>query len=264
MRIGICASYEKAEFIKDCGFDYLEYNLVSLQSLSQEEFMQAQRLLERLDFYAEVMGIMLPPSLKVVGNQVNREAITGYLINVLERAELFGCKKVVFGSSHSRNMPKDFSNRALAYKQIASFLTEAAEMLDRRGMSLVIEPCPIHENSILTLIPEAYYVMRMVKLPNVRIMADTYTMQFAYERLDEIAVYKDVMEHLHFSAPNRTIPCPWDNHDYNEFFKLLRKIRYDRTLTIEAFHYDDFCDRCKGAYRLLVNGLGDLINHKEE
>ncbi len=255
MRLGICAGYEKAEFIKHCGFDYFEYNLVSVQSLSEDEMKEARATVEKLDFYSEVMGIMLPTHLKIVGNNLRMDLVMKYLTLALDRAKQLGCKKIVFGSSHSRNMPKDFSNRTLAYKQIAMFLSEAAEMLDKREMSLVIEPCPIHENNILTLIPEAYYIMRTVNKPNVKIMADTYTMQFAYERLNEIEVYADSIDHLHFSASNRTIPCSWDNNDYNEFFTLLKRISYNKTLSIEAFHNDDFKHRTKDAYQLISHAL---------
>ncbi len=262
MRLGICAGYEKAEIIKKSGFDYFEYNLVSIHSLSEEEMREARNLVERIDFYAEVMGIMLPPHLKIVGHRVNTNEILKYLNIALDRAAQLGCKMVTFGSSHSRNMPHDFANRSLAYSQIVTFLTIASELLDKRGMSLVIEPCPIHENNILTLIPEAYYVMRMVKRNNVNIMADTYTMQFAFERMGEIQTYQDAIRHLHFSSPNRRIPTPWDGYDYSEFFNLLNQIHYKKTLSIEAFHYDDFEECLEGAHQLLVNGLGNLIKDK--
>lgn len=255
MKLGVCAGYEQAELIKRCGFDYFEYNLVSVYNLSNEEMREAEEICDKVGIYSEVMGIMLPTHMKVVGHKIDMPMINNYLNKALDRAERLGCRKITFGSSHSRNMPRDFADRTLAYSQIVSFLSIVAEMLDKRNMSLVIEPCPIHENNILTMISEAYYVMRNVNKPNVSIMADTYSMQFGYERLDVIAAYKDAVKHLHFSAPNRTIPCQWDGYNYHDFFTLLKKIDYDETLSIEAMLYSDFSERIEGAYRLLKNGL---------
>ncbi len=251
MRLGVCAGYEKAELIKSIGFDYFEYNLVSVYNLSDDEMHEAERIVNKLDFYSETMGIMLPTHMKIVGNHVNTSQVMAYLNKALERAERLGCKKIVFGSSHSRNMPHDFYDKHSAYSQIAGFLGNVAEILDKKGMELVIEPCPIHENNILTTIPEAYYVMHMVDKPNVKIMADVYTMQFAHERLGVLEAYADAVNHIHLSSPTRRIPCPWDGFEYDMIFSSLKRMKYDNTLTIEAFHYDDFEERVEGAYKLL-------------
>lgn len=251
MRLGVCAGYERAELLKSIGFDYFEYNLVSIYNLSKEEMRDAERIVGRLGFYSEVMGIMLPPHMKIVGHDVNKAAIREYLTESIGRAERLGCKKIAFGSSNSRNMPKDFFDRQLAYSQIAEFLTEASELLAEKGMELVIEPCPIHENNIITTIPEAYFVMNMVNRPNVKIMADLYSMQFAHERLGVLEAHADVMNHIHLSSPVRGVPCPWDRYDYSMIINSLKNMNYNKTLSIEAFHYDDFAERVEGAYQLL-------------
>mgnify|MGYP003343574738 CR=1 FL=1 len=131
-------------------------------------------------------------------------------------------------------------------------------MLEARGMTLVIEPCPVHENNMITFIPEAYYVMRRVGRPSVGIMADTYSMQFGYERMSEIAAYGDAIRHLHFSAPNHRIPHEKDGYDYSDFFSALHEMHYADTLTIEAFHDGDFEKQVNEAFKLLKNGLGEL------
>ncbi len=251
MKLGVSAGYEIAELLKTIGFDYFEYNLVSVYNLSAEEMAEAERIVNKLGFYSEVMGIMLPTHMKIVGHTVNKAAISAYLKEAINRAERLGCRKIVFGSSHSRNMPKDFSDRQLAYSQISEFLAETAEVLDHKNMELVIEPCPIHENNIITTIPEAYFVMNMVNKPNVKIMADLYSMQFAHERLGVLEAHSDVIDHIHLSSPVRGIPCPWDRYDYSLIINSIKNMKYDKTLTIEAFHYDDYAERLEGAYQLL-------------
>lgn len=250
MKLGVSAGYEVAELLKAIGFDYFEYNLVSVYNLSKEEMAEAERIVNKLDFYSEVMGIMLPTHMKIVGHEVNMPAVRDYLKAALDRAERLGCRKIVFGSSHSRNMPKDFSDRQLAYSQISEFLKEISDVLAGKNMELVIEPCPIHENNIITTIPEAYFMMNLVNKPNVKIMADLYSMQFAHERLGVLEAHADVINHIHLSSPVRGIPCPWDRYDYSMIIKSLSNMKYDQTLSIEAFHYDDFAERVEGAYQL--------------
>lgn len=255
MRIGVCACYEKAAILQKCGFDYFEYNLVGLYGLSHGEFLQAEAMLNRLGFYSEVMGIMLPPHIGIVGRKIDLQTALDYLNVALDRAQLLGCRMITFGASHSRNMPKGFSDRKLAYDQIVRFLEILSENLDKRGMSLVIEPCPIHENNILTFISEAYYIMDRVKRENVKIMADTYTMQFASEKYGNLVTYADDIAHMHLSSPDRGFPYLDDNHDYSGLFKTLADIGYNKTLTIEAFHPDNFEEGAEKTYAFLVENM---------
>ncbi len=258
MRLGIGGDYEKVAMIKAAGFDYFEYNVVQLSQLSESEYKAFKQRVDEERFYAETMCVMLPPEIKVTGENVDieRDAVP-YLKLVIERAHGLGCKKFVFGSSRSRNMPDGFWDRRKAYTQIVEFLRMVGKMMEPYDMEIVIEPCPSHDNNILVFVAEGNYVVKLVDRPNIKLLADTYLMQFNYESLEEIRAYVNALDHIHISSPDRQIPYEGDGFDYTELFRVLRESGYDSSITIEAYHPDTNCaERMKQAHELMLKGLG--------
>ncbi len=257
MRLGIGGDYNKVQMVKEAGFDFFEYNVAQLSKLTDEEYDLFKKRVDELKFYAETMCVMLPPEIKVTGDAVDLENIVKpYLELVIKRAHGLGCKKFVFGSSRSRNMPEGFWDRRKAYDQIVEFLRIAADMMEPYGMEIVIEPCPNPDNNILNFVAEGHYVMKLVDKKNVKLLADTYLMQSNFESLWEIYAYVDALDHIHISSPDRQIPYEGDGFDYAELFKVLKESKYDSSITIEAFHPETGCaERMKEAYALLAKEL---------
>lgn len=257
MRLGIGGDYEKVTMVKAAGFDYFEYNVAQLSKLSDEQYEAFKKRVDEEKFYAESMCVMLPPEIKVTGENIdlNKEVVP-YLKLVIERAHGLGCKKFVFGSSRSRNMPEGFWDRRKAYDQIVEFLRLAGDMMAPYGMEIVIEPCPNPDNNILNFVAEGHYVMKLVDRPNVKLLADTYLMQSNFESLGEIPAYVSALDHIHISSPDRQIPYEGDGFDYTEMFDNIRKSGYDSSITIEAFHPEQGCaERMADAYRFLAKEL---------
>lgn len=250
---------KKIAMAKEAGFDYFEYNVVQLSKLSDDEYKALYDRVHELGFYAEAMCLMLPSEIKVTGTDIDlRCEVAPYLQHVLPRAQGLGCRKFVFGSSRSRNMPEGFWGRRKAYAQIVAFLRLASEMVEPFDIEIVIEPCPNPDNNILNFVSEGHYVMCLTNRHNVHLLADTYLMQANYESLREIYAYSESLHHLHISAPDRMVPYEGDGFDYSELFRVIRESGYDRTITIEAFHPEDgWAERMKEAYALLKAGLID-------
>ncbi|MBQ3667903.1 MAG: sugar phosphate isomerase/epimerase [Clostridia bacterium] len=257
MRLGIGGDYEKIKMVKDAGFDYFEYNVAQLSKLTEEEYIAFKQRVDEEKFYAESMCVMLPPEIKVTGFDIDlQKEVVPYLKLVIKRAHGLGCKKIVFGSGRSRNMPEGFWDRRKAYDQIVEFLRLAAEMMEPYGMEIVIEPCPNPDNNILNFVAEGHYVMKLTDRKNVRLLADTYLMQFNYESLEEIKAYVGSLDHMHISSPDRLIPYEGDGFDYTELFRVINESGYDSSITIEAFHPETGCaERMAEAYRLLKKNL---------
>lgn len=260
MRLGIGGDYEKLRMIKDAGFDYLEYNVAQLSQLSEEEYQAFRELTVKENFFVETMCVMLPADIKVTGENIDlNQYVVPYLNLVIPRAHGLGCKKFVFGSSRSRNMPEGFWDRRKAYDQIVEFLRLAASMMEPYGMEIVIEPCPNPDNNILNFVAEGHYVMKLVDRKNVKLLADTYLMQSNYEELGEIRTYVKALDHIHISAPDRQIPYPGDGFDYTEMFNVINESNYDSSITIEAFHPETGCaERMKEAYGLVAGALNKM------
>jgi D-psicose/D-tagatose/L-ribulose 3-epimerase len=66
-------------------------------------------------------------------------------------------------------------------------------------------------------------------------MIDFYHFSVEKEDTSDILMVKDHLRHLHMANPNgRVLPLKWDEYKYAPFFALLRKIHYDRLISVEA------------------------------
>ena len=77
--------------------------------------------------------------------------------------------------------------------------------------------------------------MEAVNHPNIQLMIDYY--HFSVEKEDPAVILKvkDHLRHLHMANPNnRVMPLQWEEFDYAPFFNVLRRIRYEKLIGLEA------------------------------
>ena len=75
IRLGVCSSPENIGLIADAGFDYLEVGFAWLHGLSDEEYQKALETVRAAKIKVEAANGMLPGKLKVVGPDVDENAI---------------------------------------------------------------------------------------------------------------------------------------------------------------------------------------------
>ena len=86
--------------------------------------------------------------------------------------------------------------------------------------------------------------MKAIGDPNFQLMIDFY--HLASEQEDPAIVARAPSEHirhLHMANPQgRVFPLRWDEFDYAPFFANLRKIGYDKRISVEASTKDFAAD----------------------
>ena len=81
----------------------------------------------------------------------------------------------------------------------------------------------------------SFELVNAVNDPNFQLMIDFY--HLASEREDPAIVLtaREHLRHLHMANPQgRVFPLAWDEYDYAPFFASLRRIGYDKRISIEA------------------------------
>ena len=235
MRFGVCTGIENAPLLKEAGYDYFECAFSKLGEMESADFTAFTREVERLNFFPEVMNLMLPHTFRLTGDSADLSAVKPFLLAAFKRARAVGTKTVVFGSGGARNMPGGFTDRGRAYAQLAEYLSMAGEIAGTYGIDIAIEPLRFAESNIVNLYVEGVYLAARVNLPRVKCLADFYHMAMNGEDMEGIAKLGDRLAHCHIAcAQGRSFPLPDDGHDYSAFFGALKAAGYSARVSIEG------------------------------
>mgnify|MGYP003305639493 CR=1 FL=1 len=103
MKIGVCRGLDDFESIKcaaEAGLDYYECSFGSLVNFDDEKFQKCKAYLEENNLPCLVANGFLPGDLKVVGNNIDYDALNTYLDKGFERAKELGLKNSSFKNPH--------------------------------------------------------------------------------------------------------------------------------------------------------------------
>lgn len=196
IRLGICTDMESAEGVKEAGFDYIELKTYDVALAQPEVFDRIRERLRQIGLPCEALNFFYPPSMKVVGPDINEEAIDDYIQTALRRAGLLGVRIITVGSSKSRMVPAGFSVET-AREQFAGQLRRMGELAEASGITIAIEPIRPSSTNFINTIAQAAEVCRMAGRPSVKVMADYYQMYGAGDPVSEIHRYGGLICHLH-------------------------------------------------------------------
>ena len=104
MRFGCCVSLLDDTILRlpQAGADYAETGFSTLRDLSLAQCRERAQALEEAGVPVPVMNLLFPGDLALVGPRADLPAVEDYLDQGLEKAALFGVKKLVFGSGGAR------------------------------------------------------------------------------------------------------------------------------------------------------------------
>lgn len=196
IKLGICTDLEFAEGVKEAGFDYIELKTYKVALASLEELERIKEKLKKTGLPCEAMNFFYPPSMKVVGPDIDKEAINNYIQTALFRASLLGVRMITVGSSKSRMAPEGFPV-AKAKEQFAGQLRRMGELAEASGITIAIEPIRPSSTNFINTIAQAVEVCRMADHPSVKVMADYYQMYGTGDPVSEISRYGKLICHLH-------------------------------------------------------------------
>jgi sugar phosphate isomerase/epimerase len=234
IKIGVCS--KDVAGAAQAGFTYVEPAAADIAAMTEEQYKQFSDLVMASPIRCEAFNSFIRrPELKVVGNDVPKQALQEYMDQCLGRCRALGASVVVWGSAGSRNVPEGFS-RERANEQIAEFLHSAGEIGKRHKVIVAIEPLRHQESNILNTGGEALEMVRRVKHPNVRMIIDYYHLREENEDPSILEKGRREIVHLHFANPHgRVWPHEMTEDDhYAAFFNTLKKTGFEGGLSIEG------------------------------
>ncbi|WP_168119053.1 sugar phosphate isomerase/epimerase [Paenibacillus sp. HB172176] len=232
MRFGICAPIEYASIVHEAGADYMECRVTDLQPLSPDhEVRDLLQVYKDSPIPIEAFNILLPSSMKLVGNDVNWDEIDRYLSTAMDRIGIIGGKTVVFGCGGGRMCPDSFS-KSDAEEQIIAFLRMIGGHAQRNGVTVVIEALSRTISNTINSLTEAVLTAEETAMNAVQILADLYHMRKDGEDFNHIVRYKDRIRHIHLS--DQSMAPRTGNEVLNRFTDSIKRSGYDGRISIEC------------------------------
>jgi len=234
VQVGFCTPLKNIDAAKAAGFDYLELGTSEIAALSDADYESAVAQIKALGLPVPVTNLFLPATLKVTGPAIDRDEQIRYVRKAFTRLARLGTGIVVFGSGGARRVPEGFP-KDQAFTQLVEFGRRAAAEAQRHDITIAVEPLRQQETNIINSGAEGLELVTAIDHPNFQLMIDFY--HLASEREDPSIVLKarEHIRHLHMANPQgRVFPLAWDEYDYAPFFANLRRIGYDKRISVEA------------------------------
>lgn len=240
MKIGVCGGMDKAEIIKEAGYDYIEENLNVLAALSVEEFSSRVKFYEKLGlpvysyncFFAGGVNLHAPEALSFV---------SAYAEKALARAAVLGGEIVVLGSGGARNVPDGVSMEA-GKARFARVLSVCGEAAEKHGFRLAVEPLSHSETNLIHTVAEGVEMAKQSGQASVGALVDFYHFTMNREKTDGLLCAADTLYHAHIARPNpdRRVPRKEDISTVKQWVEMLKQIRYKGNLSLECSYSEDF------------------------
>lgn len=248
MRYGCCGSMinpakdpigiEIIDSLCDLGYDYIELSLSHIAALDEKEYSELAGRVLSSGLKCEACNNFIPPSLKLTGPYVDKARIRDYVEKALYRASRLGADTVVFGSGGARAIPEGFP-MDMAWYQLVDFLRLAADVAQKYGVVLAIEPLNRSECNIIHNLSDARRLSEAVNKPNVRVLADYYHFAAENDSTNNIIKAGGNISHVHFSRyKGRVFPRDITEDDYLPFITAIKKAGYNGKVSIEAYTSD--------------------------
>lgn len=114
-------------------------------------------------------------------------------------------------------------------------IREVARYANSVKIDIAIEPCSRFECYMLATVEDAQRYIKKVGEPNVGLLLDTFQMNIEEKSLpNAIIAAGDKLYHFHVCENDRGVPGT-GHTDWEGVFGALKKIKYNRWLTVESF-----------------------------
>ncbi|MCE5314405.1 MAG: sugar phosphate isomerase/epimerase family protein [Armatimonadota bacterium] len=205
MRFGCCADLDDIELVQEAGYDYIELPVsVVMAELPNAEFDGVRELVGSYDISPEVWNSLLPPDMKIVGNEVDVYRIERYMRTAFERIEELGGEIVVFCGGSAVNVPDGFS-RDEARAQIVEFVTLAGRIAGTHGITVAVEHAGRGSSNIVNTLAEALDIVRAADHPFVKLAVDFHKMTIENEPIERVIDAGSEIVHIHIH-PHEALP----------------------------------------------------------
>ncbi len=237
---GICTSVKNAEKMQVAGYTYVEEGVrrLLIPQDSDEKFEEKLKAAEKAPLKVYAYNGFLPGSLKSTGPNTKHDEILKYAETAFKRAQRVGSKVIVFGSSGSRNLPKDFPYEK-GTEQFTELLKKMGPVAAKYDITVVIEPLNKGECNFINSVKEGADIAKAVNHPNIAVLADIYHMAKDGEGPESIRYAGKLLKHCHIAEKNGRKMPGTNKYDFTPYFKALKDIKYQGRISCEG-RWDDF------------------------
>lgn len=265
MKIGCCVNFlpkeaddpgtRYAKAIKDAGYDYIELPIGQITRLSEDDFVQMQKDVDKVGIPVYACNNFFVPELKLVGEKVEQAKIRAFYTRALNRAQLLGCKYVVFGSPWSKSCPDGFPYEQ-AFAQLIELCKELGDAAGERDITIALEPNNHTETNMLNTFSDVVTLAKAANHPNIRCLQDYFHLKVENDTVDSLLEYgNEFLVHSHFARlEGRGFPKVWTEDEYYPtYFKALKTIGYGGGVSMEGVPVsrDSFAEEAKTACAFL-------------
>ena len=250
MKIGVCSGIERAHIIKALGFDHIEENLFRIASLTDDEFEKTVCEYKKLDLPVYYFNCFFGGDISLYGDN-SLDAVRNYASGAIERAHRLGGKVCVIGSGKARALP-DGVSREFAVRRFTEIVSVCADIADRYGMKIAIEPLNSKETNFINTVSEASGIVKATQRENVGSLIDFFHSFMEGEGDGGVLNNADTLIHTHIARPNadRLSPRAEDEMTVAHWAELLSGIGYDGAISLEC-GYRDFENDLKEAAKYM-------------
>jgi sugar phosphate isomerase/epimerase len=234
--IGIAQSIEHDSVLYAAGYHYVVESiskLISPRNVSDEQFDQNIVTLQKLKAKVYAFNLFIPGDLKLVGPDVNEEAVLSYSEQVLKRCQQAEIKMIVWGSGGARRVPEGF-DRGKATEQFAAIAQKIAAIAKKYDVMLALENLNSTETNFITTATEALSMVRRVNHSNFMLCVDIYHMLKENESASVIEAASKYVVHCDIAEKENRTPPGVTREDFRPYLKALKKIKYDKKIIIEG------------------------------
>lgn len=228
--------------MRDLGFCGLEIAPTKLFSTAPYDSIALARIwIEQLK---KEYGLMVPSMQSiwygrkesVFGKTEERKILADYTRKAIDFAAAIGCKNLVFGCPHNRNLP-DGADETLAIP----FFRELGEYAFSQGTVIGLEANPvIYHTNYINNTRDAFRLIRQVNSKGFRLNLDAGTMIQNGEDVSELAGNVFLINHVHISEPG--LKPIEERHLHKELMRVLSTEGYQGFVSIEMGIMDDIVE----------------------
>lgn len=257
--IGVVQQYENDSLLKAQGYRYLvesTQKLFSPNNVSEQEFQTHLQGIKQLSLPLFGSNIFIPAHLKVVGPEVDEQAVLSYVEVVFQRAKAAGVQMIIWGSGGSRQIPEGF-DRSKAKEQFISVARKVAVLAGDYDIILALENLNTSEVNFINTVAEALEIAKSVDHKNFRLCADIYHMlkeneaPAVIEQARDYVVYSEAAEKEGRAAPGV------HGEDFKPFIIALKNIGYSGKIVLEC-RWDSVAEQGAGAYQYLRKQIKEV------
>ena len=239
MRFGYCTGfaagmtgpidYKMLDMIEAAGYDYVEFPLMQLADLPENEFEALKSYLAGTSLSCDCCCNMFPARVRLLGEEAREDVMDAYLSVAFPRMAQLGTKTIVLGSSGARRLP-DGMTKAEGVAALSRLITDkVVPLLEQYDITLVMEPIGSYEANFINTLPDGMEVVAAVNHPRVQLLADSVHLLYENESPEHITRYANHLRHIHLCENERALPSCSISNDLLAILDAIHESGYDLT-----------------------------------